>query len=73
MAELRAREDGVLSSYGVVDMNAGTVRIPIERAIELAARGVKAASGPATVPPPAPVPPLREPSGSGDAPRGGAP
>jgi hypothetical protein len=33
--EFRAREDRVLSSYGWVDKEKGTVRIPIERAMEL--------------------------------------
>ena len=32
---LRAREDAQLNSYGWVDRNAGVVRIPIDRAIEL--------------------------------------
>lgn len=73
MAELRAREDAVLSSYGVVDGDAGTVRIPIERAIDLAARGVRAAPGPEVVPQHAPPPPGREPSTPGDLPDGGAP
>jgi hypothetical protein len=35
MSDLRAREDQVLTSYGWVDKNAGTVRIPIERAMQL--------------------------------------
>ncbi len=73
MAELRAREEGVLSSYGVVDRDAGTVRIPIERAIALAARGVRPARGPETTPGPAPPPPGREPSTPGKMPDGGAP
>jgi len=32
---LRAREDGVLNSYGWVDRTAGVVRIPIDEAIKL--------------------------------------
>jgi hypothetical protein len=33
--ELRAREDEALNSYGWVDREAGTVRIPIDKAIDL--------------------------------------
>jgi hypothetical protein len=40
---LRARDAALLDSYGWVDRNAGVVRIPVERAIEiLAARGLPA-------------------------------
>jgi hypothetical protein len=35
MGNLRAREDQALTSYGWVDKNAGIVRIPIERAMQL--------------------------------------
>jgi hypothetical protein len=35
LAELRAREDAQLHSYGWVDKNAGVVRIPIDDAIKL--------------------------------------
>ena len=35
MTDLRAREEAMLSSYGWVDRNAGVVRIPIERAMQL--------------------------------------
>jgi hypothetical protein len=35
LAELRAREDAVLHSYGWVDKNAGVVRIPIDAAMKL--------------------------------------
>jgi hypothetical protein len=35
LAELRAAEDVDLNSYGWIDRNAGTVRIPIKRAMEL--------------------------------------
>ena len=35
LAALRAREDQTLRSYGWVDRNAGVVRIPIDRAMEL--------------------------------------
>lgn len=43
LAELRAREDRILHSHGWIDRGAGTIRIPIERAIELTAeRGLPA-------------------------------
>jgi len=35
LGNLRAREDQALTSYGWVDKNAGVVRIPIERAMQL--------------------------------------
>jgi hypothetical protein len=35
LAELRAAEDGDLNSCGWVDRNAGIVRIPIDRAMQL--------------------------------------
>jgi hypothetical protein len=35
MADLRAREDDLLGSYGWVDKNAGVVRIPIDAAMKL--------------------------------------
>jgi hypothetical protein len=35
LQELRAHEEALLDSYGWVDRDAGLVRIPIERAIEL--------------------------------------
>ena len=35
MADLRAREDELLGSYGWVDRNAGVVRIPIDAAMRL--------------------------------------
>lgn len=36
LAAFRAHEEEVLDSYGWQDKNAGTVRLPIERAMELA-------------------------------------
>ena len=43
LRRLRAAEDAVLTTYGWVDRNAGTVRIPIDRAMELLAqRGLPA-------------------------------
>ncbi len=39
--QLKAKEDHVLSSYAWVDKDAGTVRVPIDRAIDmLAAKGL---------------------------------
>jgi hypothetical protein len=35
LAELRAAEDEVLNSYGWIDRNKGTVRVPIDRAMQL--------------------------------------
>jgi hypothetical protein len=35
LADLRAKEDETLNSYGWVDRNAGVVRIPIDEAIKL--------------------------------------
>lgn len=35
LAELRAAEDADLNSYGWIDRSAGTVRIPIDRAMQL--------------------------------------
>jgi hypothetical protein len=41
LQQLRAREDHILNSYAWVDKNAGTVRVPIDRAIDLlAAKGL---------------------------------
>ena len=47
LAALRAREEETLRSYGWVDRNAGVVRIPIDRAMELTLqRGLPARQGP---------------------------
>jgi hypothetical protein len=35
LADLRAKEDDMLTSYGWVDKNAGVVRIPIDAAMKL--------------------------------------
>ncbi|MHA3774122.1 hypothetical protein ACXR0O_21545 [Verrucomicrobiota bacterium sgz303538] len=35
LQELRAAEDGVLNSYGWINREAGVIRIPIERAMEI--------------------------------------
>ncbi len=43
---LRAHEDTLLGSYGWVDHEAGTVRIPIERAIEILAARAAAPEAP---------------------------
>jgi hypothetical protein len=43
LREMRAGEEAALNSYGWVDQNAGIVRIPIDRAMEiLAAKGLPA-------------------------------
>jgi hypothetical protein len=43
MRNLRASEDAILDSYGWVDKNTGIVRIPIDKAMELAVqRGLPA-------------------------------
>jgi len=39
LADLRRAEDAALEHYGWVDQRAGIVRIPIERAMELVAKG----------------------------------
>jgi hypothetical protein len=39
LGQLRAAEDAALHSYGWVDRQAGIVRIPIERAMDLVAQG----------------------------------
>jgi hypothetical protein len=47
MDRFRAAEDQALSSYGWVDRNAGVVRIPIDRAIDITAqRGLPARQAP---------------------------
>ena len=48
IAELRASEDAILQSYGWVDRKGGVVRIPIDRAMDLVARGSGSAAAPAT-------------------------
>lgn len=58
---LRAEEDGILHRYAWVDRNAGLVRIPVDRAIELLAeRGLPQAPAPESegesTPAPAPAP-----------------
>lgn len=46
LADLRAKEDGQLGSYGWVDKNAGVVRIPIDEAMKLTLeRGLPARAG----------------------------
>ena len=51
-AQLNARENQILTSYGWVDRKAGTVRIPIERAMDLIAhRGLAAGPRPNALPP----------------------
>ena len=50
LTELRAREDGVLKSYGWVNREAGIVRIPIDRAMDLMVQRGLPPSGPAVTP-----------------------
>jgi hypothetical protein len=46
LADLRAKEDEVLGSYGWVDKNAGIVRMPIDAAVKLTLeRGLPARTG----------------------------
>jgi hypothetical protein len=46
LADLRAKEDDMLTSYGWVDKNAGVVRIPIDAAMKLTLeRGLPARQG----------------------------
>jgi hypothetical protein len=50
--DVRLKEEQILSTYGYVDQNAGTVRIPIERAMDLIAqRGLPARTQGATTMP----------------------
>ena len=47
LADLRAKEDETLASYGWVDKNAGVVRIPIDAAVKLTLeRGLPARTEP---------------------------
>jgi hypothetical protein len=53
LAGFRAEEEKTLGQYAWLDKNAGTVRIPIEKAMELLlARGVAAGPAPAATPQP---------------------
>jgi hypothetical protein len=62
MDAFRAAEDRVLSSYGWVDRNAGVVRIPIDRAMDIVAqRGLPARAQGEAVPS---APPTGAPSGA---------
>jgi hypothetical protein len=50
---MRTAEEALLGSYGWVDRQGGTVRIPLARAMELLAeRGLPAPAAPAAAPPP---------------------
>lgn len=53
LAEHRANEDAVLYSYGWIDKSAGTVRIPVERAIDLLVERDVLNQAPVEEPPPA--------------------
>jgi hypothetical protein len=52
VADLHAREDLLLSNYSWIDPSKGTVRIPIERAMELIAQRGLPVAAPAQVQPP---------------------
>jgi len=41
LLDLRAKEDQLLNSYGIADKAAGTVRLPVSRAMELVAAEAK--------------------------------
>lgn len=62
----RTEQDKALEEYGWVDQQAGTVRIPVERAMDLLlekgypVRGSSPARGQANTPGPAPPPPNRQ-------------
>jgi hypothetical protein len=52
---IRLKEEQTLSTYDYIDKNAGTVRIPIDRAMDLIAqRGLPVRAAPAARPKPAP-------------------
>lgn len=61
LAHYRAGQDGKLASYGWIDRTAGTVRIPIDRAMTLIAERASTiadpAAGPAAAPAAAPAAP----------------
>ena len=42
LLDLRAKEDQLLNSYGIADKDAGTVRLPVSRAMELVLAEAKA-------------------------------
>jgi len=50
MAEMRVHEEGLLKSYGWINRDTGTVRIPIERAMDLITQRGLPQSGPAVTP-----------------------
>jgi hypothetical protein len=58
LAEKRKAEDATLNSYGWIDRTGGTIRIPIERAMDLLAARAKAAGDL-----PSAHPPTNRPSG----------
>jgi hypothetical protein len=55
--QMRAEEDAILGSYAWVDKSAGTVRVPIDRAMDLIAQRGLPPSKPTTAAPPAPAAP----------------
>ncbi len=63
LKNVRAREDAILETYGWVDKNAGVVRIPIDRAMDLIAqRGLPYRTAPGA---PVPVAPATGPESGG--------
>jgi len=42
LLDLRAKEDQLLNSYGIADKTAGTIRVPVSRAMELVMAEAKA-------------------------------
>src|SRR5687767_12808736 len=42
LLDLRAKEDQLLNSYGIADKTAGTIRVPVSRAMELVLAEAKA-------------------------------
>jgi len=52
LVEKREAENATLNSYGWIDRTSGTVRIPIDRAMDLLAERAKAVGDPGTAQPP---------------------
>ncbi|MEX0703788.1 MAG: hypothetical protein WD069_16945 [Planctomycetales bacterium] len=62
LRELRRQEEDVLSTFGWIDKERGVARVPIERAIDLFAEGVRpGGESPAPAEPPTPAAPPRQP------------
>jgi hypothetical protein len=56
LATMRAREDAELNTYGWIDRQAGVVRLPIERAMDLVVQRRLPVHGDPNVPPPTRTP-----------------